>query len=96
MGHGWRGGEAMGKTLMSYGAPCTSFTPPTSLTPHTCWPKSCRGGEQCAAASWVLGVMLTDGEGVVPAARDVKDALAIDSRHDLTEWGIRIKFEFKQ
>ena len=40
--------------------------------------------------------MLTDGEGVVPAARDVKDALAIDGRHDLTEWGIRIKFEFKQ
>ena len=86
----------MGKTFMSYGAPCTSFTPPTPLTPHTCWPKSCRRGEQRAAASWVLGVMLTDGEGVVPAARDVKDALAIDSRHDLTEWGIRIKFEFKQ
>ena len=60
----------------------THFTPPT---PHTCWPQGCRRGEQRAAAPRVLGVVFADGEGVVPAARDVQDALAIDGRHDLRE-----------
>ena len=91
--HGCCGGEQGAAILGVNNTPHTFHT--CCHICHTCWPQGRRRGEQRAAASRVLGVMFADGEGVVPAARDVQDALAIDGRHNLSR-GVQFEFEFKQ